>query len=292
MNNKYFIGLLWLFFITSINAAPITFNTALPISQGEWIWRLQYVQIQSKDSSQLQRNRQEELIASTFVYGVSPKLALFATLGYSDRTFSAFSSAPRQAKGLIDSKLLARYTLYQKDFLAGSFRIAPFVGVKLATARDDLQDQNGRLPKPVQLGSGSQDWTGGIVTTYATSSWGIDAQISYLDAGQSNQFSKGDRFSADFAFQYPLFKPSNKNGEADFFDLQLEFNYRDQAQSTTAGLSDINSGGVTLLVAPGLQYITRNLIIESSVQLPIQQDLNGQALEMDSIFRLGFRTNF
>ena len=43
---------------------------------------------------------------------------------------------------------------------------------------------------------------------------------------------------------------------------------------------------------PGLQYVTKRWIVEAAVQVPVVQDLNGTALEKDTILRGGFRVNF
>jgi hypothetical protein len=65
-----------------------------------------------------------------------------------------------------------------------------------------------------------------------------------------------------------------------------------QDNNETDGDEDPNSGGTTLFLVPGLQYVTKRWIVEAAVQLPINQDLNGTALENDFIVRAGFRLNF
>ena len=57
-------------------------------------------------------------------------------------------------------------------------------------------------------------------------------------------------------------------------------------------INPLGSGGTTLFLVPGLQYVTRRWIVEAAVQLPVVQDLNGTALENDYIVRAGFRFNF
>jgi hypothetical protein len=66
--------------------------------------------------------------------------------------------------------------------------------------------------------------------------------------------------------------------------------YRDNNQ--VGGINDPNSGGTTLFLTPGLQYVTRRWIVEGGVQLPVVQNLNGLALENDYVARAGFRFNF
>ncbi len=65
---------------------------------------------------------------------------------------------------------------------------------------------------------------------------------------------------------------------------------RDHADRV-GGTSDPNSGGTTLLLSPGLQYVTRKWIVEAGVQIPVVQNLNGTALENDYILTTGIRIN-
>ena len=72
----------------------------------------------------------------------------------------------------------------------------------------------------------------------------------------------------------------------------LEANLVNSAKDRANGVSDPNSGGTTLFITPGLQYVTRKWILEAGVQIPVSQDLNGTALETDYVFTTGFRINF
>ena len=44
-------------------------------------------------------------------------------------------------------------------------------------------------------------------------------------------------------------------------------------------------------LAPGLQYVTKRIILEAAVQLPVVQQLNGMALENNVITTLSVRLN-
>jgi len=41
-----------------------------------------------------------------------------------------------------------------------------------------------------------------------------------------------------------------------------------------------------------VQYITRRWVVEGTVQLPVAEDPNGDAIQDDYIVRVGFRRNF
>ena len=72
----------------------------------------------------------------------------------------------------------------------------------------------------------------------------------------------------------------------------LEANLVSAAKNRMSGNSDPNSGGTTLFISPGLQYVTRQWIVEAGVQIPVRQRLNGTALKNDYAFTAGFRVNF
>ena len=63
------------------NAAPLTFNTALPISKDEWILREQFVYMKSTDDpSSMNRRMEVSGLMSVLGYGVSRDFAVFAVL--------------------------------------------------------------------------------------------------------------------------------------------------------------------------------------------------------------------
>jgi hypothetical protein len=274
-------------------AAPETFNTALPVAKGEFVFRQQVVLDQSGDDpSGAGRDRTAFSAISVLGYGVNSDLALFGVVPYVDKRLE-FSSAPtRSARGLGDVSLFGRYTAFKRNFTGGNFRIAPFAGVELPTGDDDESDSFGRLPASVQPGSGSWDPFGGIVATYQTLDFQIDAQASYKANTEAGGFEFGDIARLDTSFQYRLWPRELKGGVPGFVYGILEANLIHQDENRNGSVNDPNSNGTRLFLVPGLQYVTKRWIIEAAIQLPVIQDLNGTALENDYIIRAGFRLNF
>ena len=64
------------------------------------------------------------------------------------------------------------------------------------------------------------------------------------------------------------------------------------AQDRIAGTDDVNSGGTTWFVTPGLQYVTRRWIVEAGVQIPLSRRRNGSALGSGRVVTTGLRLNF
>ena len=277
-------------------AAPQTFNTALPVAQGEFVFREQFVLDQSGDDpSAADRDRTAWALVSVLGYGATPDLALFGIVPYVDKSLEATQGGVRRersASGLGDASLFGRYTVYHRDWPGRTLRVAPFVGLELPTGEDDERDGSGRLPPSVQPGSGSWDPFGGLVLTYQTLDFQVDAQASYKANTEANGFEFGDVARLDGSLQYRLWPRELGAGVPGFLYGVLEANLIHQDKNRIDGKDDPNSGGVSLFVLPGLQYVTKRWIVEAGVQIPVVQDLNGTALEKDYIFRAGFRFNF
>ncbi|RMH34128.1 MAG: transporter [Nitrospirae bacterium] len=279
-----------------VEAGPITFNSALPVPQGVFIFRGQAILSRSTDdSSTMDRDRKVLTIPAVFAYGVTRDFAVFGIVPYHEKRLELTTSSGRVRRGdsgVGDSTFLVRYTLLAIDRLGDTRRFAPFVGLKAPTGDDDQVDGLGRLPQPLQLGSGSWDPIAGTSFTWQTFDWEFDAAVQYRVNTEANNFEFGDQARADASFQYRLWPPTLGSGVPTFFYGVIESNLVYAGKNTVEGVSDPNSGGITWLLAPGLQYVTRRVVLEAIVQIPVVQDLNGTALERDYIVRGGFRVNF
>ncbi len=287
-------GLAGLFLYTSLQAAPMTFNTALAVGEGEYVLRQQFIGLQSgHDPSRLNRDHRETAAVTALGYGLNSQWALFATLPYRNIDLDVDqASISRHSSGLGDMSFFVRYTAYQDDAPGRTLRIAPFAGLKTPTGSHREKDRYGLLPPSVQSGSGSWDPFGGVVVTYQTLLYQFDGQASYRLNTAADGFEAGDVARLDASLQYRLFPRKLSGGTPGFLYGVLEMNLLHQGKNRYRGDADPDSGGTRLFVAPGLQYVTRRWILEGAIQLPVFQDLNGKALENDYILRGGFRFNF
>lgn len=278
-------------------AAPQTFNTALPVAKGNLVFREQFLyQKASDDPSAADRDLRVLGGISVLGYGVNGKLALFGVLPYLGKRLEMTDPSGRRiardTQGFGDAQLFARYTLLQQDRPGASFRIAPFAGLKLPTGDDDERDRFGHIPQPLQSGSGSWDPFGGVVATYQTLDYEADAQLGYQANTEANGFEFGDELRFDTSFQYRLWPRELTTGVPGFLYGVFETNLLHQQRNEFRGADDPDSGGTSLFLSSGLQYVTRKLIYEAIVQLPVVQNLHGAALEDDVIVRAGIRVNF
>ena len=277
-------------------AAPISFNTALPVAKGEFVFREQFVLDQSGDDpSSADRDRTAWSLDSVLGYGATRNLAVFGVIPYVGKSVDVTMNGARRtrdANGLGDIRLFTRYTIFQHDVPGRTFRVAPFLGLEFPTGDDDERDSRGRLPPSVQPGSGSWDPFGGVVVTFQTLAFQLDGQASYRFNTQANSFEFGDVARLDGSLQYRVWPRDLGPGTPGFLYGVLEGNFVYQSKNRIDGAQDPDSGGFSLFLVPGLQYVTKRWIVEAGVQLPTYQDLNGEALEKEYVFRGGFRLNF
>ncbi len=280
---------------SAVSSAPITFNTALPVAKGEFVFREQLIASQSGDDpSGADRDRTSQAAVSILGYGINGKLAVFGVLPYFDNELKITTGGQRVTRstsGFGDLSVFGRYTVVQRDRPGRNFRVAPFLGVKAPTGEDDATDALGRLPPNVQVGSGSWDPFVGVVATYQTLRYQVDSQFSYRANNKANNFEAGDIARLDGSLQYRLYPRKLSGGVPGFLYGVIEANLIDQDNNRVGGVEDPNSGGTRLFLTPGIQYVTKRWIVEGAVQIPVSQDLNGTALENDYVARVSVRFN-
>lgn len=276
-------------------AAPITFNTALPVTKGHGVVRVQPTYLRfASDPTLLDREMTVWAVPLVGGYGVSQRLALFGVLPILEKELeiaTAGGRRTRHASGLGDALLLARYTAYQRDDPHGTLRLAPFAGVKLPTGKDNERDAQGPLPPALQLGSGSWDVPLGVVLTRQTLAWQVDASPSYQFNREAQGFQSGDEARFDLSYQRRLWPRELGAGVPGFLFGVLESNFVWQDHSRRAGAEDPDSGGTTWYLTPGIQYITKRFVWDAAVQVPVSQNPNGRGLESDLVATLSVRAN-
>ena len=284
--------------INTLDAAPNTFNTALPVAKGEFIWRERLVFRERSDDGPMQRDVSIRALGSVLGYGVSGRLSTFVVLPYffskSLDVTTGNGRLSRRAEGVGDLSAFAKYTAYQRDFRGGTMRLSAFAGLTAPTGRHDQRDAFGELPRPLQAGDGAWDGFGGVVATLQTLDFQVDAQAAYRDNGRHDGFERGDTARLDASLQYRVWPASldGLRGTPGFGYLLLESKLVHRDTHTVASASDPNSGGVQWLLAPGAQYIGRRWIVEGTVQVPVVTNAPDAAIRDDAIVRIGFRRNF
>lgn len=141
------------------------------------------------------------------------------------------------------------------------------------------------------LGAGAVDWGVGQVTAWIKNRTGVYLETVYTLAGKANQVERGDRFAFNTALGYRLAPGVYRTYPARQLNAYVELNGVWEGRSGRPSQAVYaNSGGTTLFVSPGLQYIpSRRFMVEASWQFPILEELHGVQLGTTYVFDLGVR---
>ena len=275
------IALLLAFAAPNAPAQGINTNVALPIAEGEAIWRsqLRYLRA-SDDPSALDRDLRALAAPQTLAYGITPQLTAFATLAtLPRRKLRAGGETLRRDEALGDLTLLGRYMLHVDDYAPLSTRRAALLGgVKFPTGAD-------------RFGTPSFDPIVGGVATWAANrhEWDVDVLVQL--STERHDIEAGDRLRYDLAYRYRLW-PERFGRRAVQLNGILELNGLWTGRTRIEGRTLRDTGGHLLFVSPGLQLAARRFVVEASAQLPIVQDLRGPQLETDFVGVVSVRIPF
>ena len=261
-------------------AQGINTNVALPVAEGEVIWRSQLrFQRATDDPSPLDRELDRIIAPQTLVYGVTPRLSVFSTAPIlAHRELESGGSKERDS-ALGDLRLLTRYMLFIDDYAPLSTRrVALLAGVKLPTGAD-------------RFGSPTFDPTLGLVATWASNRHELDIDTLATLGTKRHGFEAGDQFRYDVAYRYRLW-PARFRGRLLQLNGLVELNgaWMDRAHEHDQRVE--GSGGHILFVSPGLQLAAVRWIVEFSLQIPILQNLHGDQLEADFVAVMSVRVPF
>ena len=251
-------------------AQGINTNVALPVSQGEAIWRSQLrATVATDDPSPMDRELRALIAPQTLVYGITPRLTGFATLPLlAHRRVEAGGASERTDPAIGDLALLARYTFYIDDYAPLSTRRAALLaGLKLPTGAD-------------RFGTPSYDPIVGAVATWAAGRHELDVDTLYTLTTERQDVETGDRLRYDVAYRYRLW-PERFGKRLQQLNAILELNGEWTGRTRLDGNTVRSSGGHVLFLSPGFQFVTIGWIMEASLQLPLVQNLHGPQLERD-----------
>jgi len=185
------------------------------------------------------------------------------------------------SSGIGDLRLFAKYLLYQYDRKNKTIRVASKAGVKLPTG--DENDQPA-------LGTASTDYFFATVAGWIQGRTGVYLEGIYNVNSSHGPVNFGNSFAYNFAFGYRLLPKVYETYPSPQLNGFLEINGTTTNKNTVNGQKVANSGGTTVFLSPGLQYVGgRRWLLEASVQIPIINEPNGTQLATDWTVSLGTR---
>lgn len=185
------------------------------------------------------------------------------------------------SSGIGDMRFFAKYLLYQFDRKNKTIRVASKAGIKLPSG-----DEN----KAPALGTGTTDYFFTTVAGWIEGRVGVYAEGIYNLKTSGDQVDFGNSFSYNLAFGYRLLPVAYETYPSPQLNGFLEINGTTANKNKINGQKADNSGGTTIFLSPGLQYVGgRRWLIEVSLQYPIINEPNGTQLATDWTFSLGTR---
>lgn len=307
MSKPYSVGILlipFLFSATQFSYADhgpgtsgggVATQSAEILKPGQWSFTLQN-DWTDFDSPPLAGKEEFDLIGSTslttlsIATGLAENFQLSLTYGY----YAASGAGELEdgervtfdPDGFTDLWLNAKYRLYRGPL--GHFAL--YAGLKAPIGETDIRTSEGERAEPPSMpGSGAWDGMFGVAYTFAIAPrLSLDASAQYILRGEHFDYRIGNRFDAGVALGWKIF------GEAKSFpqaSLMGEVLVRSIEKGESNGDELENTGGTTLLLAPGLRIsFCESLALSVSVQLPVIQKLNGEQVE--SNFRVSSALTF
>ncbi len=287
---------LLLLIASRVMASPITFLTALPVAEHQGVLRVQYLRVRGTDDpTPLNRKLTVDAVPIVLAAGLSSRLAVFVALPYIDKSLDVNTPLGRRTRGssgIGDALLLARYTAIAVDEPGATLRIDPFIALKTPTGAHRRSDALGRLPQPLQPGTGSWDELAGVALTRQKLAWEFDADAAYRHNGEANDFRFGNEALADASFQYRLWPRRLAEETPSFIYGVVESNLDWRGRNEPFGIRDPGSGGTSIDIDVGVQYVREKYIIEAAIRRPVVQNLRAEELKRDYEVTAGFRWNF
>ena len=207
-------------------------------------------------------------VSATVAYGLRANLALFLNLPYVRREGKMSAGASAVDQGIADFTIFGKYRFIQRDTgPVDTQRWAWIGGVNVRSGDSDVSSE-------------SVDPLGGVVYSLQRGRSHVDADLLYqINTGSGA--SGDDVLRYDAAYSYRVYPERFKPGKAYSLETVAELN----GHYTT-------DGSHTVFVSPGLQYHLERWTFETSLQLPLFQDVAPNRMETDYRVLAGFRFHF
>ena len=251
---------------TIARAGPINTDVAMTPRKGGSILRLQFIYGEA-DGFGEDEDVHTSRAKATYVFGLRSNLALFLTETYVNRKVERIKPEHERFEntedGFADLTFLVKYRFWQDDRRPGeSLRWAVLAGLNIRSGDS-------------QFTSDSYDPILGTVFTWPRDRGTLSTDLVYQFNTAGGE-SRHDALRYDMAYSYRLTPATYEPGHAWELNAVGELNGR-----------YVTNGSHEIFLSPGLQFVTQQRIFETSIQLPVLQDLDGP--ETDYRFVVGLR---
>ncbi|MFZ2162715.1 MAG: hypothetical protein WAW02_10905 [Sideroxyarcus sp.] len=242
---------------------------------------------------------ENRLVTATLDYTMDDKVGFAVQLPYVMRTHKHTIADPVQptvetfeTRALGDLRITGRYRIVSGDTGGAGIK----AGLKLATGRKNVANDQGAVPSEVSLqpGNGSTDlivgafWQQGAhgdsLSYFAQAL--LQTSIRHLD-----DFKPGNQFNLDAGLRYALGSRTS---------ALLQLNYQNNVQDSgiaapadASGVPGTSTGGKFLYLTPGMSFaVVAGTNLYALVQLPLYLYVNGEQLTADKSVTVGINHRF
>jgi Putative MetA-pathway of phenol degradation len=225
-------------------------------------------------------------------YGIIENVQLGLTYGYyaaeGNREYEKGDELIFDPDGFTDLWLSGKCRVYQGPI--GQFAL--LAGMKAPTGDSTLTNSDGEEVEPsATAGTGAWDAQAGVAYTIPLRpSLTLDASAIYTLRGERHDYRLGDRLDLGTSLAWHL---GDAKGTYPQVSLVAEAILRHVQKSEVSGTDDGGTGGTVLFLSPGVKVsFAESMAASLAVQLPVIQNLNGDALETDFRLLAGFSYSF
>lgn len=188
------------------------------------------------------------------LYGVTPDVAITLALPY-------HHSTDIRGQGVGDVVIRGKYRFIRRDILNASNQFAVHAGAKLPTGN-----------RTESLGTGTTDFFVGV-------SYGHESRLHYLFSGfryrvngSVGDLNRGDNLNIDAAYGIRPWQLEYTDPDPVFL---VELLGRWAGETYRSGIRQLDTGGFTLGLAPGILFSYRNIMLKLGVNFPVFHRQNG-----------------
>jgi len=268
----------------SAQAAGINTDVALPVREGGFVFRAQLRTLDAGDDpTDLDRDVRVWAVPAVLVYGANARTTLFGIVPFLSQEVESNLSGRRvsvRREGSGDLTFLVRRTVHARDAVQMTSRLGLLGGVEVASGSDAFS-------------SHSTDFLLGGVYTLQSGRHEFDGDLVWKINGEGRGVDAGDEYRADVAYQLRLapWEWPERGTPAQVYGV-MEANLTSVERTFDGEAELADSGGTIVFLSPGLQLVTRKVIYEASVQVPVVRNLYGGQVEPDLGLSAGVRINF
>ena len=285
--------------ISPAYAIPVNNDVALTSFKGQVLVREQvrYTR-KSNDNSPQNRTIHRIVIPNVISYGVTEKINLLTTypIVYTEMSVNTPQGRMRRdASGFGDLKILGKYRAWKSDGVGKTTLVNLLGGLELPTGNTNAKDSLGKLPRTIQPGKGSWNPIVGATFKAETFRHEFNATASWTFNTEGHGFEFGDVLNHTAAYQFRVWPwkfNEETSGLPTYVFVGVEANGILELKNKLRGSTVDASGGYTLFLSPTVQMISRRVITELSVQLPVISVVNGEQPERELGLAGGFRVQF